>query len=194
MGNFNVVGCLDDHPDRIGHEILGIPVIGPISQASFEDLHIKHAVIAIGSNVTRKRLAEYAPESVDWITLVHRHAYVAGSARIGKGTVIFAGAVIQPNVRIGSHVILNTSASIDHDGQLQDYVHVAPGSHLAGAVTVNEGTLVGIGSTIVENTLIGSWAVIGAGAVVTQDVPPNATAIGIPAKVVETRIAGWHVV
>jgi acetyltransferase-like isoleucine patch superfamily enzyme len=101
---------------------------------------------------------------------------------IGEGTVIFAGVILQPRTRIGSHVIVNTAASVDHDGLLEDFVHVAPGARLSGQVTIREGALMGVGSAAIPGTTVGAWAVVGAGGAVVADVAPGATALGVPAR------------
>jgi maltose O-acetyltransferase len=50
-------------------------------------------------------------------------------------------------------------------------------------VAVGEGTLIGIGATVILPRTIGDWAVIGAGSVVSRDLPAGATAVGVPARV-----------
>ena len=67
--------------------------------------------------------------------------------------------------RIGDNAILNTSCSVDHDCEIGPHAHVAPGSTLAGSVTVGE------------------EAFVGAGAVVIADVPAGKVVVGIPARV-----------
>ncbi|MGZ9197173.1 MAG: DapH/DapD/GlmU-related protein, partial [Candidatus Deferrimicrobiaceae bacterium] len=82
--------------------------------------------------------------------------------------------------------------SVDHDCAIGDFVHICPGAHLGGAVVVEEGTFLGVGSSVVPGIRIGRWSVIGAGAVVTKDIPDNCTAVGVPARVIKTREEGWH--
>lgn len=55
------------------------------------------------------------------------------------------GSVVNAGARVGDHVILNTCSSVDHDCIVEDFVHVSPGAHLAGNVTVKEGCHVGTG-------------------------------------------------
>jgi acetyltransferase-like isoleucine patch superfamily enzyme len=64
-----------------------------------------------------------------------------------------------------------------------DHAHVAPGVHTGGEVRIGEGTLVGIGATVMPGCSVGSWSVIGAGAVVTADLPGSVTAVGVPARI-----------
>lgn len=191
-GAFRVMGCLDDNPERHGHEVLGVPVIGPISEATIEEHHILHAVIAIGSNPVRRMLAARLGNHLNWTTVIHPEAYVAASATLGEGTVVFAKAVIQPQVQVGRHVICNTSSSVDHDSHVGDWVHIGPGACLGGDASVGAGTFLGIGSAMVPGARVGEWSVVGAGATVIHDLPPNVTAIGTPAQSIKTRPEGWH--
>ncbi|MGC9000652.1 DapH/DapD/GlmU-related protein, partial [Caldisericum sp.] len=64
---------------------------------------------------------------------------------------------------------------------------VAPGVHTGGSVFIGEGTLLGIGSSIIPGIKIGKWAVIGAGSVVIRDVPDYATVVGNPGKVIRIK-------
>ncbi|MGH7634357.1 MAG: acetyltransferase, partial [Gemmatimonadaceae bacterium] len=80
--------------------------------------------------------------------------------------------------------IVNTAASVDHDCDLADGVHVACGAHLAGHVRVGRGAWIGIGAVVRERVTIGAGAMIGAGAVVVSDVPPGVLAFGVPARVI----------
>ena len=50
----------------------------------------------------------------------------------------------------------------------------------------------GTGAAIIQGITIGEWTIIGAGAVVVDDIPANVTAVGIPAKVIKTREERWY--
>ncbi|MEP0548687.1 MAG: acetyltransferase [Rhodothermales bacterium] len=172
-----VAGVLDDDAAKHGSTLLGVPVIGSVERATGGE---HDAVIAVGHNATRKRIAESLPD-VRWATVVHPHAVVHESVRLGEGAVVFAGAVVQPDARLGAHTIINTGASADHDNELGDYVHLAPGVRLAGGVTLEEGAFMGIASAALPGVRVGAWTTVGAGGVVTRDLPSGVTAVGVPA-------------
>ena len=173
-----VSGVYDDDKSRWGAYLMGVPIQGPI--AVLAENEEQNAVIAIGSNAARRRLADEL--KLRWISAVHPRACIHSSVKIGEGTVIFAGAVVQPETVIGAHVIVNTGGTIDHDCVLGDYVHTAPGCQLAGAVQVGEGAFCGIGSAVIPGMKIGAWATVGAGAIVVRDVAAGTTVIGVPAR------------
>ena len=82
---------------------------------------------------------------------------------------------------IGHSVIVNTCASVDHDCAVGDYVHIAVGAHLCGAVRVEKGTWIGAGATVRNNVNICGGCMIGAGAVVVKDITEKGTYKGVPA-------------
>lgn len=186
-GQYVVAGCLDDRPDVLGTTVLGIPVVGPISEASIVANQVQHAVMAIGSNSARARIVHRLDDWLHWASVVHPRAIVSPTATIGEGTVVCAGAVVQAAAAVGRHAIVNTAASVDHDAVIGDFAHIGPGAHLAGEVVVGTGGFFGIGSTAIPMINIGDWAVVGAGAVVTRDVPDRTTVVGIPAKPIGAR-------
>lgn len=174
-----VSSIIDDDPAKWGKSLWGVKIGGPIS--SFNNRPTL-AVMAIGDNKTRKKIAEML-SIFDWVTLVHPTAYVHSSAVVGKGTVIFAGSIIQPDAKIGDHCIINTGVTVDHDCRIGNFAHLAPGTHLAGGASVGEGAFLGIGSKVIMGKTIGDWAIVGAGSVVVGDIPPGAVATGVPARV-----------
>ena len=186
-GIFDVVGCLDDDRSRIDEQVLGAPVRGDTSAADLRRLGVEVAVVAIGSNVARRRISQRLDEMIDWATIIHPRACVGQDVQIGHGTVVMAGAVVQARTRIGPHGIINTAATVDHDGQIGAFTHIGPGSHLAGNVSIGAGVQLGVACSAIPGVTVGEWSVVGAGAVVIRDLPPHATAVGIPARVIGRR-------
>lgn len=137
--------------------------------------------LALGNNALRlERLGLLGPLATP--ALLHPAAMVSPSARVGKGSVVFAGVVINADARIGHAAIANTACVIEHDCTLGDGVHVSPGAVLAGGVAVGERAWIGAGATVIEGVRIGADAVVGAGAVVIRDVPAGRTVVGVPAR------------
>ncbi len=182
MDAFEIVGILDDNPGRFGVAVQGVRVRGDASPGSIDRLAVKTAILAIGSNRDRAAAARRLDDRVSWATAVHPTAHLAPGVQIGEGTVVLAGAIVQPGSVIGRHAILNTACSVDHDGRIEDFVHVAPGSRLAGHVRIGEGSLLGIGCCVIPGRVIGPWSTIGAGSAVVSDVPAGATVKGVPAR------------
>lgn len=177
----DICGALDENAALDGTSILGVSVRAPFDEGLVRNLGVSRAVVAVGSNAARQRLVGRF-DGVDWVTVVHPGAYVAPSARLGAGTVVFAGVVVQPDTAILDHVILNTSCSVDHDCVVGSFTHLAPGVRLAGDVQIGEGVLMGVASSAVPGARVGAWATVGAGAVVVHNVPGGAVVKGVPAR------------
>lgn len=161
-------------------ELFGVPQMGQYGASVFPD---SKAIVAIGNNNIRKKVAEVCSHSFGLV--VHPSALVSKFSQIKTGSMILHGTTIQAQTQIGQHVILNTGAQVDHDCVIGDYAHIAPGAVLCGRVQVGEGTLIGAAATVIPGIQIGKWAIIGAGAVVTKDVPDFSVVVGVPSRVVK---------
>lgn len=135
-------------------------------------------------------------------------AQVGENAAIGRGCVIGRGAYVGPGVRIGDHVKIQNYALVYQPAVLEDGVFVGPAVVLTNdlnpravdergrpksaadwspvAVHVKEGASLGARAVCVAPVTVGRWAMVGAGAVVVDDVPDFALVVGVPA-----RRVGW---
>ena len=133
-----------------------------------------NAVGGIGNITPRLRVYEKLAEAgFACVTVVHPRAYIEPNVIIGEGGQVFFNAYIGSDVRIGFGGIINTGAIVSHDCLLGDYVNISPGAILAGAVTVEDRVLIGMGVTINLGVRVGAGARIGNSAVVKADVPEN---------------------
>ena len=89
-----------------------------------------------------------------------------------------------PSSRLGSGVVVNTAAVVEHDCVVGDGVHLAPACALLGASRVGYRSLVGSGARVLPGVGVGAGCVVGAGAVVREDVADGTTVAGVPATVV----------
>lgn len=139
--------------------------------------------VSIGNTQARQHIQEKIKETGGSIaTLIHPASVIGKDVKIGIGSVVMAGAVINPGTTIGEGCIVNTSSSIDHDCIIEAYSHIAVGSHICGSVHVGSNTWVGAGATVSNNVSICSDCIIGAGALVLYDIAATGTYIGVPAK------------
>jgi len=143
-------------------------------------------IISIGENRTRKFVAEKIGK-IKYGLAIDITSSVSTRAKIGAGSVVMPGAVVNSGTVIGEHSIINTNASVDHDCLLGSFVHVSPGSSVAGNVTIGEGTHIGTGASIIPNIKIGKWCVVGAGTVILKDIPDFAVVVGNPGRIIRTN-------
>jgi len=135
-------------------------------------------------------------------TKVWHFSHVMSGARIGENCSLGQNVLVGPNVRVGSNVKIQNNVSVYEGVVLEDEVFCGPSCVFTNVdrprsayptdhsqylpTVVKEGATIGANATIVCGHTLGEYCFIGAGAVVTKDVPPYAVVYGNPAE-----IRGW---
>ncbi len=148
-------------------------------------------LVAIGGSRGRDRLEIQGfleSNHIKSIIAIHPTAFVAADAQISLGSQILANATVCTGVRLGEACIVNTASSVDHETVLGKGVHIAPGVTLAGCVSVGDYSLIGVGAVVLPRIKIGSDVIVGAGSVVTRDIPDCTIVYGNPAKIQRDNI------
>ena len=114
--------------------------------------------------------------------IAHPGSSISRHAVLGNGSFVAAGGVVNIGSEVGVGCIINTGATLDHDCRLGAAVHLCPGAHLAGGVTVGRRTWFGIGAVARQGIKIGADVVVGAGAVCVADVRDGVVVMGVPAR------------
>jgi sugar O-acyltransferase (sialic acid O-acetyltransferase NeuD family) len=176
---------------------LGVPFLGAVDQLDVGGAYgvdgavaglQARFVIGIGSSAARESLDKRLTKA-GWVaaTLIHPSATIGAKCEIAPGAVITAGVRVTTNVRLGRHVHLNVNSTVSHDCVLGDYVTVSPGVNIAGHVTLHDGVECGTGAAFLPGVTVGRGTRVGAGAVVTKNLPANCTVVGIPARPLADR-------
>jgi len=190
---YEVLGFIvDKQYGTPGTLINEIPILGDFS---WLEKHANQVVgtCAVGAPHHRYQLIRRAHETgCNFFTLIHPKAFLTRWVSIGVGTIITAGCILTNQIRIGNHVHINLDSTIGHDAFLEDFVTISPGVHISGNVVLKTGCYVGTGANVVEKLNLGEWSIIGAGSTIVRDVPPNSTVVGVPGKVIKTKMPGWY--
>lgn len=143
------------------------------------------------------------PSEIGEDTKIWHFCHVQAGAKIGKRCVLGQNVNVGKDVTIGDFVKIQNNVSIYEGVTLEDYVFCGPSMVFTNIVDprskypqvgkefyiktlVKEGASLGANSTIVCGHTVGRFAFVGAGAVVTKDIPDFALVVGNPA-----RIVGW---
>lgn len=139
---------------------------------------------------------------------IWHQAQVREGASIGRNCIVGKGVYVDFDVQIGDNCKLQNGAFLYHGATLEDGVFVGPGAILTndrqprainpdgslkaaddwqvGPILIGYGASIGAGCIVLPGVVVGRFAMIAAGAIVTRDVPPHGLAIGAPA-----RLAGY---
>lgn len=176
------VGCVSDPRVRWPED--GVLALDSEDAAfGWAAAHGAPLVVAVGDNSARLRIAGAASlRGLAMPPVVASSATVSSLAALGAGAVVMEHAHVGPGSTLGTGVLVNTGAIVEHDCSVADGSHLAPGAVMLGDSHVGERAFVGARSVILPTHRVGRDATVGAGAVVTSDVPPHWTVVGVPAK------------
>lgn len=186
--SWNILGYIDNDTKKFGEYIDGYKVLGDLDvlKSITEDFHL---VIAISSYKVKKTIVEKLRGEYPYATIIHPKVVINDSITIGYGTIIYEGTIITVNVHIGNHVIISPKCGIGHDSTLQDYVSLLWNVNISGNDLIKEGVIMGSASTIIQGKVIGSSSIIGAGAVIINDIPSSSTVVGVPGRIIKGQIS-----
>lgn len=188
VGEYHVAGIVD-LPSAAGSTVMGVPVVG--TDDHLPELRKKYSAFAvtigqIKNHTARKRLFDLLRSlDAELPVIIARTAFVAPSAKLGDGTLVFHQAVVNAEAVIGQNCIINNLSLVEHEAIVGDHCHISTGAMVNGNVTIGEGCFIGSNASIRQGVGIGPAVVVGAGSIVLKDVPAQQTVAGVPARILK---------
>lgn len=188
---WRILGFLDDDPKKQNTLCLGYPVLG--GTRWLEGRQGLFCAIGIGDPRVRRRIVRRIEGyGVIFPCLIHPSVVMHESVKMADGVIICAGNILTVEISIGRHCHLNLMNTVGHGAVIEDFCTVYPGVNISGDVTLEAGVSMGTGSEIIQGLRVGKGTIVGAGATVVNDLPPNVVAVGTPAKPIKVVEPKWE--
>ena len=137
---------------------------------------------------TYKKIESLNIPKEKFINIIDESAIIPkGFCKIGNGVMFSPLSQLSPDTTISDNCILLPNSFVGHDSFLDRFAHIATNAVVGANVHVGKGVHIGSNATIREKVKIGDFSLIGAGAVVLNDVPENSVVVGNPARILKKR-------
>ncbi len=157
----------------------GYPVLGTDDVIeNYEDVYV---VCALANTAVRERIINTLPSNARVATLIDPSAVIHRSAKIGEGSMIFAGAMVGIEAKVGKQCVILYNAAVNHDVELGDYTTVYPNATISGRCRIGKYCEIGTGASIIQHVSVCDNVRIGVGAAVFTNIKYPGTTVGNPA-------------
>lgn len=174
----------------VGTTILHGAVLGDDAWLDAVPAHERIVAVGVGATSSvalRRRIIDSLLAAGATVTgCRHPSAVVAASATLDPTAQVLALALVNPSATVGAHAVVYSGAVVEHDCTVGPFAYLSPRTVLCGGALVGAGAFIGAAATVLPGVSVGDGATVGAGAVVVDDVPAGATAVGVPARVVDS--------
>lgn len=182
MGVYEVVAYLVDRDPLPQEEFLGAPVLN--APLALLDANLPRRIaLGIGDNAQRQVIGQRVEAAgFEMPVIIHPMVAIGENVTFGAGTLVCSATIIDPDVTIGKGNILNSGCAIGHDSRTEDYVHICGGTYIGGRCQIKELSFVSLRAIVLPGLIVGRNSQVGAGSMLTKDLPDDHIALGSPAR------------
>jgi sugar O-acyltransferase (sialic acid O-acetyltransferase NeuD family) len=187
--DFIAYGFIDNDESKHGTIFHGLPVFGGIDKIpELLDNDVHFVNLITGSTSARYQV------TLDAVTLGARLTnFIHPSVNLnmttwGVGNYVQEDVITQAGVEVGDNSSIHMGSLIGHESKIGHSVFIAHAVSVSGCCVIEDGCFIGTNATILPRVRIGKWSTVGAGTVVTKDVPAYSVIVGNPGKVIRKNV------
>lgn len=186
--DLEVLGFLDNDAAKQGSDFHGYPVLGGTDNvADLKADDVAFVNLITGSTAARFTVTrDIVRQGGKLANFIHPGVDLTMTSW-GLGNYIQEAVVVQAGVQVGHNSSIHMGALIGHESQIGNSVFIAHAVSVSGCCVIGDGCFIGTNATVLPRVRIGKWAVIGAGAVITKDVPDYAVVVGNPGRIIKVN-------
>lgn len=183
--DFDPIGFVDNDPEKSGLSFCGLPILGTVdSLSALIDEQTRIVNLITGTTTARYLVTLDAVRQGAILTNFIHPSVDLTMTRWGLGNYIQEGVIAQAEVEVGDNSSIHMGSLIGHESKIGNSVFIAHAVSISGCCDIGDGCFIGTNATVLPRTKIGKWSIIGAGAVVTRDVPDYSVVVGNPARII----------
>lgn len=175
----------DNISSDLPEDQFGIPILKSIDKVKELMGNELDFTLGLGDPKSRRKLFElFTSLGANFKSTISPYARIGHFDNVmGDGVSIMTGVVITNSIKVGKGTLINLNCTVGHDTIIEDFVEISPGSHVSGNCFIGENSQLGTNCTILPRVKVGRNVRVGAGSVITKDVPDGVTVVGVPGKI-----------
>lgn len=182
IGGYEIVGFIDDNVDKKDTVINHIPIVDTLEHIS-QYRSVDCVAIAIADPAVKRKVYEYSM-GIDFYypNLIHPTVILGRDVKMGIGNIIGAYSIISTEVKLHDFVTINPQCGIGHESEIGSFTTLYWNAHIGGNTYILENCELGSQSCVIQGLRVTDNVLLGAGAVVVNNIDCSGTYVGVPVR------------